>query len=181
VMSSKRLYPVRPVRGPRSGRIWRWSVISGLVLAGLLTATMTIVGKISADKAAAAYQPLKYGSASSGISLSSTVQIRGATFGSLRGQRYVPLAGPRPPFVTNSSPPIVGAVMQPGEDVMISIPFRTPGCWQPGISVLKTFTVTSRYRSWIHHFAVSFVDYPAQSDGIIFGHRPCAPIALTGH
>jgi hypothetical protein len=85
---------------------------------------------------------------------------------------YVSLAANRP-VVTGTSPRIAGAVLRPGGDILVRIPFRTPSCWRPGHVVLTNFFVTTRYWIWTRRFAVSFVDYPAQSDGKIYTPTPC--------
>ncbi len=47
------------------------------------------------------------------------------------------------PRLTGSSPPVAGAALRPGENILIRIPFRTPGCWDSGRSVVSSFWVTT--------------------------------------
>jgi hypothetical protein len=76
---------------------------------------------------------------------------------------YVPLAGSNPE-VTGSSPAITGATLRPGENILIRIPFQTPGCWYAGRSVVGTFWVTTRFLWWTHTFPVSWTA-PGDPDG----------------
>ncbi|HET7016416.1 MAG TPA: hypothetical protein VFI65_21015, partial [Streptosporangiaceae bacterium] len=51
---------------------------------------------------------------------------------------------------------IAGAVLRPGEDVLIRIPFRTPDCWLNGWSVVSSFSVTTKFLAWTRTFDVSW-------------------------
>ena len=76
---------------------------------------------------------------------------------------YVLLAG-RWPQVTGSSPKLAGATLRPGENVLIRIPFITPGCWLAGRSLVSSFWVTTKFGWWAHTFAVSWT-LPSDPDG----------------
>jgi hypothetical protein len=86
---------------------------------------------------------------------------------------YEPLEGNNPLMPTAASPRIAGLVLRPGQDVYIRIPFRTPGCWQAGRTVVSTFLVTTRYLLWTRQFPVAFTDPGVPSEGLILAQVPC--------
>jgi hypothetical protein len=67
---------------------------------------------------------------------------------------YVPET-PNGALVTSSSPKIAGAILRPGEDAAIRIPFRTPACWLPRSRILvSSFWVTTKFLWRTSTFAV---------------------------
>ena len=84
---------------------------------------------------------------------------------------YVPLTG-KNPQVANSSPKIDGASLRPGENILIRIPFRTPACWMSGWSVVRTFSVTTKFLWWTHTFDVSWTHPDDPNGGAIMSQIP---------
>jgi hypothetical protein len=86
---------------------------------------------------------------------------------------YAPMAASgMPPRLTGSSPPVAGATLRPGENILIRIPFRTPGCWDTGRSVVGSFWVTTKFLWWTHTFAVSWTPPGNLDDRAIVSQLP---------
>jgi hypothetical protein len=84
----------------------------------------------------------------------------------------LPPIGVRPKMPTASSPKIAGATLRPGTDVLIRIPFRTPGCWMSGGSTVSSFLVTATFLWWTHTFAVSWTPPWDPNGGAIMSQLP---------
>jgi|HubBroStandDraft_5_1064220.scaffolds.fasta_scaffold147889_1 hypothetical protein len=89
---------------------------------------------------------------------------------------YVPLAGSKPE-VTGKSPRIDGVSLRTGEQVLVRIPFRTPECWQTGTSLIREFSVTTKFLFWTHRIAISWTSPANSNNGAVRSVIPAAPSA----
>lgn len=85
--------------------------------------------------------------------------------------RYVDLTG-RNPAVRPTSRQVTGAVLRPGQNVLIRIPFRTAACWQAGYSWISTFRVATRFLFWTRTFTVSWTGPMNPQNGAIVTEIP---------
>ena len=69
---------------------------------------------------------------------------------------------------------LAGAVLRPGQYILVRLPVTTAGCWMPshGYAVLSTFWVKVKFLLWTHLVQVWWTSPFDQSEGAIIAHEP---------